>query len=268
MENKSTTFSLSIVMPCLNEEENLGEAIANALTGLDDFQIRGDVIVVNDGSEDNSLKIAESFKEYDDRVIILDKKRRQGIGKAFWDGSQLSNSDFVVMIPGDNENRVSEVLNYFDLGDRVDLIVPFVPNSEVRHIARRIISGTYRWIVNLGFGTQLNYTNGTVIYNRAALMSVDLSSNGFFYQTELLIKLLRQGFLYAEVPQILGERAKGHSTALSIESLVDLVRSFVILMFHVHILRVEGRRCDPGTLPKGTATSRKFRCAEEGQGAN
>ncbi|MDY0084177.1 MAG: hypothetical protein RBR74_13415, partial [Ignavibacteriaceae bacterium] len=67
----------------------------------------------------------------------------------------------------------------------------------------------YRFIINLSFGTNVNYTNGTVFYHRSILKGYNLESYGFFYQANIVIKLIRQGYLYAEVPNFLSVRASG-----------------------------------------------------------
>jgi hypothetical protein len=144
------------------------------------------------------------------------------------------------MIPGDNENNPLEIFRYFELRKDVDIIIPFVVNRNTRSLTRRLISSTYRFINNLFFGLTLNYMNGTVIYNSKIIKSIEISSAGFFYQTEILIKLIRQGYLYAEVPQILEERLYGSSKAISFKSLVNVSTSFVILFVDIHILRKSG----------------------------
>ena len=144
------------------------------------------------------------------------------------------------MIPGDNENQASEVLAYYALTERVDIIVPFVHNSEVRSHWRRFISSVYRFIINCSFGTSLNYTNGTVIYNRRILEDIELFSKGFFYQTELLVRLIRHGYLYAEVPYFLS-RQGNKTKALSWRSFRVLTWACLKLMCDIHILRRAGR---------------------------
>jgi dolichol-phosphate mannosyltransferase len=255
----SSVQNLSVIMPCFNEAENIQMAVRQTSDALIAKGIESEIIVVDDGSEDDSRKLVEEMVGVVPNLRQISRRKNGGIGAAFRDGIMSAAYDYVVMIPGDNENDVSEVLAYFGLVDKVDLVIPFVQNTEVRHILRRLISASYRWIVNLSFGTNLNYTNGTIIYNRAALTSVKLATSSFFFQTELLIKLLRLGFLYAEVPQLLRERAGGRSKALTFRSLVQLVKAFCILFVQIHLLRLEGRRCKPETLPRNTATARQYR---------
>ena len=248
--------TVSVIMPCLNEEDNVCGSIMDVLQEFDLKQLVGEIIVVNDGSTDNSVALIEAISDH--RVTLLNKEENEGIGKAFSDGIRHAKNKYVVMIPADNENAASEVFAYYYLVTDVDLVVPFVHNSEVRRLSRRLISALYRFMINISFGTSLNYTNGTVIYNRHALNTVELRSSGFFYQTELLIKLLRCGFLYAEVPQVLGNRSGGNSKALTMGSLLSLFASFIRLVIDVHILRIEGMRPKSNNLPAETATYKRY----------
>jgi len=220
--------------------------------------LSGEIIVVNDGSTDESLVVAEKVALSDPRVRVLHKKKNEGIGKAFGDGVTMAVNPFVMMIPGDNENNLSDMLNFYHLTNDVDVIIPFICNNEVRKFNRRLISTVYRSIVNVTFGTTLNYTNGTVIYNKNALESVVLNSSGFFYQTELLVKLLRKGFLYAEVPQFLNVRTGGKSSATTLRSMCNLGRSFIRLVFDVYIRRVDHISTHVNEPPIGTVTRRKL----------
>ena len=217
-----------------------------------------EIIVVNDGSTDDTLAVIKKLVIVDRRVLILNKETNEGIGRGFWDGVKKARNPFVVMVPGDGENDIFEILSYYFLVQHVDIVVPYIHNADIRRVGRRVVSSLYRLIINLSFGTSLNYTNGTVIYNRDALSTVKLNSSGFFYQTELLIKLIRQGFLYAEVPHSLNERKGGRSTALTFRSLCSLVRSFFVLFFRIHIRRVEGASRQFDNFPTGTATHRKL----------
>ncbi|MBI3315819.1 MAG: glycosyltransferase family 2 protein [Candidatus Omnitrophica bacterium] len=240
METRSLP-SLTVVMPCLNEEKNLEQAVRATLSAFGRSRIDGEIIVVNDGSRDRTFEIAESLSRLDKRVRVLNHAEPQGIGASFWGGVQASHMDYVTMIPGDNENAPEEVFTYYYLANDLDIIVPFVQNIEVRSRMRRVISSCYRFIVNFSFGTNLNYTNGAVIYNSRVLKDIKLYSKGFFYQTELLIRLIRLGYLYAEVPYFLKPRHEGKTKALSFKSFYVVMRGYLKLMWDVHVLRKIGQ---------------------------
>ena len=234
-------LSLSVVMPCLNEESNAADAVRATLGAFDSAGISGEIIVVDDGSSDRTRAIAEELVLRDRRVRLIHHETPKGIGSSFWDGVLASSMSCVTLIPGDNENEPREAMTYLPLCRHVDIVVPFVCNAEVRSKMRRIISSVYRFIVNFSFGTNLNYTNGTVIYNTDVLKEITLYSKGFFYQTELLIRLIRSGYLYAEVPYFLKERRMGITKALSLKSLRVVMAGYFKLMWDVHIIRKFGQ---------------------------
>lgn len=233
--------TLSVVMTCLNEEENVATAIQETLQAFDHYGIDGNIVVVNDGSSDRTVDVIDAWVDRDTRVSLVSHEHRKGIGASFWDGVKAATGDFVMWMPGDNENDPIDSLCYYYLTQDVDIIVPFIMNVEVRSKFRRIVSSLYRLVINLSFGLNLNYTNGTVIYNRHLLNNIDLETTGFLYQSELLIKLIRAGYFYAETPHLLSVRGGGKSTALTLYSLHNVMGGYLRLMWATHFTRREGR---------------------------
>ena len=131
------------------------------------------------------------------------------------------------MLPGDGENDAAEILRYLPLLEQVDIVVPFVFNRAVRSPARRLLSIAYREIIKATFGLSLNYMNGTVMYRRSIFEGIQLQNPGFFYQSELLIKCIRRGYLYAEVPYALSRRSGGDSKATTFASLRKIMRGYL-----------------------------------------
>jgi glycosyltransferase involved in cell wall biosynthesis len=236
------TPSLSVVMPALNEEANIRDAVVSSLQSMKNRGIEGDVIVVNDGSSDRTRAIVEELMREDGQVKLVNHDRPRGIGYSFFDGAKRSEQDVVVMFPGDNENDPDSALTFYDLLQEVDLIVPFIHNTEIRDRKRRLISALYRFIINISFGISLTYTNGTVFYRRCILDDIELKSAGFFYQAELLIKLIRKGYLYAEVPNFLLMRGTGQSKATTLKSLHGVMRDYLRLAYSIHVQRIESGR--------------------------
>jgi glycosyltransferase involved in cell wall biosynthesis len=249
--------TLSVVMPCLNEQDNVASAILCTLAAFDRHGINGEIVVINDGSTDNTAGVVRALAERHPNVRLIEHARPMGIGFSFWDGVQNARNDFVTMFPGDDENDPDDALLYYYLTRDVDIIVPFIHNVEVRSIWRRVISSLYRFIINISFGMNLNYTNGTVVYNRAILDSVTLNSSGFLYQAELLIKLIRAGYLYAETPHFLSRRGSGKTKALTLKSLLQVTRGYFRLIWEIHVLRRTGFADAP--IDPHSATSRRMR---------
>lgn len=250
--------TLTVVMPCLNEQENVAAAVQETLGAFDRHGVEGELIIVNDGSTDRTGEITHGLAQRDGRIRVLTHPTPQGIGASFWDGVRAATGDFCTWIPGDNENDPDDVLRYYYMTNDVDIIVPFIHNMEVRSISRRIISSLYRFIVNVSFGTNLNYTNGTVIYNTAILRDISLNTTGFFYQAEMLTRLIRAGYLYAETPQFLGSRGAGKTKALTLKSLREVARGYLHLLWEVHVARNVNELADDEMNPR-SATYRRIK---------
>lgn len=235
-------LEISVVMPALNEERNVGAAIENVIRAFDDYGIRGEVILVNDGSTDRTGEIVADLMRSEDRVTMLRHETPRGIGGSFWDGVDHARADVVVMLPGDNENDPWEILRYLPLLGHVDIVIPFVFNREVRPLFRNAISYIFRFIVNTTFHTNFNYTNGTVLYRKSLLTELGYRSSSFFFQTDILVRTVKRGYLFAEVPYRLGMRREGLSKAVSFPSLRAVIAGYLRLVRDYYGVTKSSRR--------------------------
>ena len=157
MSSNKDQVSLSVIMPALNEENNIISAIERTLSAFDQTGINGEIVVVNDGSTDRTGTLVENRAASEQRVRMIVHKTPQGIGASFWDGVKEARGDIVTMFPGDDENEPLEPLRYFPLLENVDILVPFICNKGGRSKNRERVSSLYTFIINLTFGTRLNY---------------------------------------------------------------------------------------------------------------
>lgn len=254
---QNNLYQVSVIMPSLNEQANLALAVQNVITAYETLKINGQIVIVNDGSSDSTGSIAESLAKQYSFVKALHHETPQGIGGSFWDGALSSDGEAVIMVPGDGENDAAEILRYMDLMEHVDVIVPYVFNKSVRSTKRRILSRMYRGIINISFGMSLNYMNGTVVYRKAVFENIELQSKGFFYQTELLIKCVRAGYLYAEVPYALKIRAEGVSKAVSLKSLKNVMKAYISTFCSAHFSGSRG-----GGIAASTVTYKRFKALQ------
>lgn len=223
-------MKISVLMPALNEAKNIEAAMAAALSAFDGMGLDGELLVINDGSRDATPALVEKAAAADRRVKLLSHGTPQGIGASFWDGVDHASGDAVVMLPGDNENDPREIFRYCGLLDHVDAVIPFLYNPEVRSPLRNALSYAYRLIVNTSFLVFFNYTNGTVLYRKSVLKGLPYRSTGFFFQTDILVRLAKAGYLLAEVPYRLGLRTDGASKAVSLRALRQVVSGYARLV--------------------------------------
>ena len=235
-------MDISIITPALNEEENVQKAISNILESIKDFKLKGEIIVINDASTDKTREIVENIIIKDKRISIINHDITQGIGASFWDGVDNAKAEAVCMIPGDNENDPWEILRYYKLLEHVDIVIPFVFNKEVRPLFRNALSFIYRLIINTTFLVNINYTNGTVLYRKSILKELDYKTRGFFFQADILIRLVKRGYLFAEVPYKLGVRKKGISKAVTFPSFFQVVKGYLLLVKEQYYEREKNKK--------------------------
>lgn len=230
-------YQISIIMPALNEGMNLSKAIDDVKNAFTTLGLRGEIIVVNDGSTDDAEAVVMKKMAECDYISMIKHDRPMGVGSSYWDGVKKANGELITWMPGDGESNCFDALRYFGLSEHVDIIVPFVFNSDVRSWKRNLVSKLYKGIINLSFGTLLNYMNGATIYRKCVLDDIELETKGFFFQVELLIKSIKRGYLYAEVPCALSRRLSGKSKAISLKSLISVARAYFKMLGKVHIYR-------------------------------
>lgn len=222
-------------MPARNEEKNILPAVEDTLSAFKQFGIDGEILVINDGSTDSTpLLVKQKIQEFSDKIKIIDHPVSEGIGASFRDGVGNAQGDIVCMLPGDNENDPREILRYITLLDNVDIVIPFVVNKIVRSKLRNFLSSVYRMIINYTFLTSLNYTNGTVLYRKSLLKELGSIRSGFFFQTDILIRLVKKGYLFAEVPYRLRERKEGSSKAVTLNSLREIIGGYSALVRDIY----------------------------------
>ena len=227
-------LSVSIVITALNDEDNLQDAIESTLGALDQLGLKGELLVVDDGSTDRTSEVARSIAERDDRVICLRHETNRGQGAAFITGLAVARYEAFTLFPGDNEMLAAEILLYVEELRRVDMVVPWVVNADIRSPVRRLLSKAYMKLVRHIFGLGVRYPNGSVLYRTAVLRDVEIKCQGFAYQTELLTKLSHRGYLAADVPYYIATREGGSATAVRSKTVVQLVRSFAGLAADVY----------------------------------
>lgn len=239
IRENSSKVDITVIMPALNEEKNIIPAITNTLKAFSDYNINGEVIVINDGSTDKTQSFVEDIIRTNNHVRLIRHDKPKGIGSSYWDGVENACGDIITWLPGDNENDPWEIFQYYKLLENVDIIVPFVFNKEVRSLFRNVLSFIYRFIINTTFHVNFNYTNGTVLVHRSILKEIEHRSYGFFFQTDILIRAVKRGYLFAEVPYRLRLRDEGVSKAVTFPSLIKVMRGYLQLVRDFYFNRNE-----------------------------
>jgi glycosyltransferase involved in cell wall biosynthesis len=196
------TRSLSIIVPAFNEENNLRMAIEKYERVAKELFKDYELIIVNDGSSDNTGMVADEIGEENQKVSVRHHLMNQGLGAAFKSGLEEAVKEYCILLSGEGDPAADGVRNILCHAGEADMVVSYIGNPEIRPVYRRFITWTMTSIINVRYGLHMKYYSGFVLYKTAQLKELDLESitSSSAYQAEIITKLLRRGKSYVQVP--------------------------------------------------------------------
>jgi glycosyltransferase involved in cell wall biosynthesis len=206
----ATDVEVSVVMPCLNEEESLGYCIKEATKSLDSMGINYEIVVSDNGSTDRSVEIAESLGA---RVA---HQPIRGYGNAYHKGISEAAGRYVVIADSDGTYPLSEIPAFVELlrggadmvmgSRRKGTIEPGAMPWLHRYVGNPVLTG----ILNLMFHTRITDAHcGMRGFTKDAYAHLDLQTGGMEYASEMVIQAGRKNLSIEEVPITLRPRIGG-----------------------------------------------------------
>lgn len=199
--SRGASATISIVMPCLNEEQTVESCVRKALSWLERSPYAGEVVVVDNGSTDRSAELASAAGA---RVV---SEPRPGYGAALRRGFAEGTGDWLVM--GDCDDT-------YDFGNLDPLIQPLADGYDMsvgnrfaggiapgamtwshRYIGTPVISFLLRMFSGLKVGDS---QCGLRAFTREALNTLELRTDGMELASEMILKSARRGLKVADIP--------------------------------------------------------------------
>jgi len=200
MPQNLSSLSITFLVTALDEEEEI-EATVKTIRGAQPERF-GDyeILLVNDGSTDSTPAIMDRLAVEDSHVRVVHNPRNLGLGGAYKNGLRYARMQHVMWISGDNAETSDSIENITSHAGEAEIVIPVLVDQTGRPWLRRFTSRTFTFVVNTLFGLTIRYYNGAVLHRTDLVKSVDILTNSFAYQAEALIKLLRHGHSFVEVP--------------------------------------------------------------------
>ena len=203
--------NISVVLPALNEAENISVAVERALAVLAELADDGEVVVVDDGSTDETRAIVEELMTvHRPRVRLAVHPVNRGYGAALRTGFSLSRYDLVFYTDADNQFDPGDLKHFLPLMGEYDLIVGFrVYRYDT--MLRSVLSWVYNRIVSVLFRVRVRDVDCAFkLFRREVLEKITIECDDFFVDTELVAKARRWNFRLLEkgvrhYPRMAGE---------------------------------------------------------------
>jgi len=233
-ESKKPSRSITIVIACLNEEENLqatydGVVKAVAASPFEDHEI----MIINDGSHDRTGEIADSLASEDPHVRVIHNDTNRGFGSSFNLGLKHSKMTYLTVVPGDNEIMPESIEKILKAVGKADLITSYTENTWVRPLYRRFLSKCFTTLINVLFGNRLKYYNGPNVYRVSQVAPLGIENANFSFNAEAVIRLIKSGSSVAEVGMHIRQKRRYRTRALKIGNIFNVLRSVARLFFEL-----------------------------------
>jgi dolichol-phosphate mannosyltransferase len=207
-----------VVVPTYNERPNVEKIVQRTLQAVP----AAHVLVVDDGSPDGTGDVADELALGDDRVHVLHRAAKAGLGAAYVAGFGWGLArayDVFVEMDADGSHQPEQLPELLAALDEADLVLGsrWVPGGTVENWPRRreVLSRGGNTYVRLALGIGLrDATGGFRAYRRMALERLDLatvSSQGYCFQVDLAMRAVAAGLRVREVPIRFVERVEGTS---------------------------------------------------------
>jgi glycosyltransferase involved in cell wall biosynthesis len=195
---------VSVVIPCLNEEETLATCIEKAKRAFYSLNICGEVVVADNGSTDGSQEIALQMGA---RLVNVQEK---GYGNALMGGISQAKANFIIMGDGDNSYDFTALSPYIEkLREGYDLVMgnrflggikPGAMPFLHRYLGNPVLSGIGRLFFHSPIG---DFHCGLRGFTKVAYQQMDLQTTGMEFASEMVVKASLLGLRIAEVPTTL-----------------------------------------------------------------
>jgi dolichol-phosphate mannosyltransferase len=224
--------SLSIVLPTLNELENLRVLYPEIRASFP----QAHVIIVDDASSDGTKAYLDSLVQQDKNLHVLFRAGKLGIGSAHLDGLEMARriqSEYVLTMDADRTHRVVDIRLLWQARDTASLLVGsrYLRGSQIVGWSKFRLFLTYAGhiVTSIFFGTAIDMSSGLRLYNIEKIPFDNLLHNcphdyEFFFSSILVYR--KMGMTIFQVPVVLEKRGAGNS-----KMTLGLMRRGVVRLF-------------------------------------
>ncbi|MCU1471542.1 MAG: glycosyltransferase [Glaciihabitans sp.] len=207
-----------VILPTYNEIDNLGPMVHRILGATH----RADILVVDDNSPDGTGDLADALAEASDRIFVLHRTVKSGLGDAYRAGFAWGlerDYDLLVEMDADGSHQPEQLPDLLAGAERADVVLGSrwvdgggAPNWAFR---RALLSRAGSLYARIALGLPMrDLTGGYRVFRADALRALDYQSveaQGYCFQIEMVMHAVRAGLRVVEVPIVFAERTSGVS---------------------------------------------------------
>jgi glycosyltransferase involved in cell wall biosynthesis len=225
-------MKISVVIPCYNEEKIIKNTYNKIKNVVKDLDVDYEIILEEEGSKDNTGKIIREIESQDNHVKALSyPSKRMGLGWGWKKLFKAATGDLIIMMDADLSIEPTIITHFIKESKNADVIIAsrFLGVEAQIPLYRRIMSRTYYFINRILFGLKIKDSqSGFQMYRSKVIRDIELESNGFEVNLELLVKSMKKGFKIKEIPAEYIHRQQDAKFSVIKHGPETLIKTFVL----------------------------------------
>lgn len=231
------SFSLSVIIPAFNEEESISKTLNNIVLFLSNQDFDFEVIVVDDGSNDNTNKLIRNRND----VELITLVNNRGKGFAVKTGVFKSKKDFILFMDADHAIPISYITSFREEITNYDIIIgsKYLGQNEPYPFYRKFMGRVFSGLKFMITGLNLKDTQcGFKLFKKDIAKELFGVSQitGWCFDVEILLLAQKKGFHIKEFPIKLSE--------INTQSNISVLNSGTQMLVDLFKLRIKFRRGD------------------------
>ena len=228
-----TIDKLSVFFPAYNEEKQIKKTVEKAVRVLNKVAGAWEIIIVNDGSSDNTLEVANKLAGNNPKIRVINHEKNRGYGAAFKSGFYGAKYPWIAFTDSDGQFEFTEITKFIKKQKETgaDLVIGYYKKRQVS-FGKIFTSKLWEYLVFFMFGLKVRDIDcGFKLVSKKVVDSVSKleSERGAFISSEFLIKAKKKGYKIVEIPVTHYPRETGIGTGRKLNVIVQSFRDLLKL---------------------------------------
>jgi len=229
-----TKCELSVVVPFFNEEKNVKNAADSLVKYIRELNISYEIIMVNNGSSDSTLKIIDKLIKKNKNLKKVDLIKNQGYGGGILSGLKIASGNYIGFIDGDMKFSYENIVKAYKKikEENVDLCKG-VRIRRVNNFKRNMYSIPYNLLVNILFFTNIKDINAKPkLMSKECYTDLNIKSKDWFIDTEIMLKINKKGYKYKDFLLEYKKRKAGVSN-IKVSAIIQFLKNLFLFKLGV-----------------------------------
>ena len=219
---------ISIVIPAYNEEDNIEFVVKEAVEVLKNVTDYPEVIIIDDGSNDSTIKILNELQRNISCLKIIQHEYNKGIGESIVDGFMAASGDLIFFNSADRQAPMSYLLEMLPMINNYDLVVAGYYNRKDSFI-RILFSRCYHFLIRILFNIKLHNVNAMKLLKKEVFNKNIKWGKNLCIDTEIVVRAKKKNYKIGEVTLEHYPRVKGETKVVNVKNaLVTFINLFIL----------------------------------------